>query len=116
MNNITGESKINGNPVKYLADTGSNRTFINKNRLNVNDDLHGYLQIFKHKVVTAEGQKTQIMSVKSCLIQIGNWKCIIEVLEAESFKKQNHQKCNTEAFESKKKGLCPTSMLFWPLF
>jgi hypothetical protein len=52
--------------------------------MNLNDDLHGYLQSFKHKVVTAEVKKAQIMGVKSCLIQIGNWKCIIEVLVAES--------------------------------
>ena len=77
---ITGECELNGFPVSFLADTGSSRTIVNKNVLNLNNNEYGPLRNFKHNIITAEGHRAQIIGVKKCKIRIGNWTTIIDVL------------------------------------
>ena len=70
---ITGECEINNIPTTFLADTGCQQTIIHKNTIELNNNEWGYIKPFNTNVLTAEGQKANIIGIKQCKIQIGQW-------------------------------------------
>ena len=70
---ITGECEINNMPTTFLADTGCQQTIIHKNTIDLNNNEWGYIKPFNTNVLTAEGQKANIIGIKQCKIQIGQW-------------------------------------------
>ena len=64
----------------YLADTGSNKTIINKNVNNIKDNTYGPIRQFKQSVLTAEEHRAHIIGIKKCKIRIGNWLFVTELL------------------------------------
>jgi hypothetical protein len=60
-----GIGELNNQPIKYLADTGSNRTIVNINALEPSDDKYENIKPIKGiKLVLAEGQPCQILGEK----------------------------------------------------
>ena len=77
---IAGECEINDKSVMFLADTGSNKTIVNKNVINLNNNKYGTIRAYKKNIITAEGQRAQIIGIIKCKIRIGNWVYITDVL------------------------------------
>ena len=72
--------KINNKPTPYLLDTGSNKTIININSIDIFDNQYGNLEKFNNQVYTADGNTISIIGQKKCKLQFDKWECIIDVL------------------------------------
>ena len=80
VHQITGECEINDKRVIFLADTGSNKTIVNKNVINMNKSEYRQIRQFKQNVVTAEGHRAHIIGIVKCKIKIGDSIIISDVL------------------------------------
>ena len=87
-NQITGICKINEKPVNFLLDTGSNRTIVNINAIDVNNNVNGKLYKLNQNVLTANGQLVLIIGVKRCKLQINNFSCVMEILVVQNLVKE----------------------------
>ena len=77
---ITGECEIDNHITKFLADTGSNKTIVHKSLIDIHNNEHGHIRHFKSQVLTAEGQRANIIGIKKCKITVGNWVFLADVL------------------------------------
>lgn len=72
--------EIDDKPTKFLVDTGSNRTIVNKHFVN-SMNSYGKIQPFYTNVLTAEGRRAHIVGIKRVKILIGHsWSILFDVL------------------------------------
>jgi hypothetical protein len=74
---------INNEPVNFLTDTGSNRTIVNINTIDIYNHEYGPITAFKQKVLYANGQIAEIIGTKLCLIKVGDWSALFDILIAK---------------------------------
>jgi len=59
-----------------LIDTGSNRTIIRSNVININDQRYGRIKKSSQKICTAAGHSADIVGILACKIQLGDWNLV----------------------------------------
>ena len=67
-----------------MLDTGSNRTIVNINSIDVNNNINGKLIQIKQHILTANGQPVPILGIKQCILEINNFSCVLEILVVEN--------------------------------
>ena len=77
-NQLVGHCKIDGKSVKFLADTGATKTIIDVNMLATNSNA--LIKPANIKVILADGTPVDVLGVKTCTIQLGNYILDLEVL------------------------------------
>lgn len=55
-----------------LIDTGSNRTIIRSNVINIHDQRYGRIKKSSQKICTAAGHSADIVGILACKIQLGD--------------------------------------------
>jgi len=59
-----------------LIDTGSNRTIIRSNVINIHDQRYGRIKKSSQKICTAVGHSADIVGILACKIQLGDWNLV----------------------------------------